>query len=254
MTEIIIGGDSRGWNGALPPGTAYRFWCIKMTQGLLSWLPDDVLKKQWLVTPNYGLNRLPFHYFSNPIWQDPVGYGEKQAKHLYNAVMALGSGLGELPPAIDLEERAGLKGKGIVKSMRACVEKTAEFFNKKVVIYSAGWFWDNWVYPYLDGWKPWETCYLWEADPLPDTTIKGDWPQPAHLTQIALDHAAPGFNAAIDTNHALRSWWDEVTAKPKPEPVPVPDPVVPTECKECQELKKRASVVVLAAVDLADLL
>lgn len=252
---LVEGFDSRGWNGYFPPGYEHlKFAGIKISQGK-KWDPKDLwmLQRQWdWAKSKYDLMRLPFHFWKgHRSWEDPIQEGKSQAYYFHNSITKrFGGDFGELPPAIDGEDRflGMVTGKPLVHNFRACLEKTADLWNKVPGIYSAGWWWNKYIYPYLDGWKPWEEYWLWEADPPPPTPISGWGDEIGAITQVKLDTQMLGWNAVIDIDQTTQEWIDKVLG------VATPDPTDPPPVEECGELKKRAAKVVLAAVEMAELL
>lgn len=71
------------------------------------------------------------------------------------------------------------------------------------------------------------------------------------------DYGVGSTNVDLDVFNGnvmdMRSYF-MVDQQPVPDPEPAPDSVDPSECAECRELKKRASAVVLASVELSKLL
>ena len=276
MAEIINGFDDRDWNGVLSEQLAayWKFVGIKVSQGQ-GWYPSDraVLQLQWKrANKNYGLLRIPFHFYLQPtFYTEPIGYGINQALNFYNTMRdennADVQGWGELPPAIDMENKfigmAGAEARALC--FKACLDKTEELWDRRPMIYTAGWIWNSVMHDEFEKLVPeyWKVYDLWEADPPPDTDIKG-WGKTNSIQQVNLDGYYPGYGSgAIDLDETTQAWIDKVTAvslPPNPEPVPVPDPepipdpVDPGECESCRELKKRAAEVVLAVVSLSELL
>ena len=219
MTIIVEGFDSRYWDGVLSPEyqKTMKYVGIKMSQGK-NWIPREkygLLVRQWLrANKNYGLLRLPFHYWlpSWP-WYNHKKYGEEQAENFYERMMhQFEEQKGELPPAIDVESRfAGMaSGEHRVICLRGCLDRTAELWNLSPGIYTATWYWDKYIAPYTGDWKYWEEHWLWEADPPPDTHIKG-WGDTNAIQQVALDKSVPGFNAKVDFNETTQAWLDSVS-------------------------------------------
>ena len=98
------------------------------------------------------------------------------------------------------------------------------------MIYTRGSYWDKYVHPYFVQLVPeyWKKYELWEADPPPDTSIKG-WGDTNSIQQIVLDQPYPGFSGGIDINETTQAWLDKFL---KPEP-PLPPP--PVDCGPAQK-------------------
>lgn len=223
---IVEGFDARYWDGVLSLAhqRRFKFAGIKTSQGT-RWTPREgwgVLQRQWnRANSRYGLLRLPFHYLTMPYpWTEPVQYGKDQAKNMFNTIRdVFGNDYGELPPAIDVEQRyAGMAGgDNRVATLKACLEKTTRLWNKVPLIYTATWYWDKYIHPYVGSWQYWKEYDLWEADPPPDTAIKG-WVDGGVVTQVLLDTTLPGFNSGIDLNETTQEWIDSVTKPTAPPP------------------------------------
>jgi hypothetical protein len=221
--EYYEGFDARYWDGMLSPELVERFWFagIKMSQAQW-WNPSEgwaLLQKQWQRAKFYGLMRLPFHYWLPPLtYQPPVEYGKNQGDNFYNTMLdKFGGDPGEMNPAIDVESRRVGAWTGVkrVNCLRACLDRTAELWNKPVMIYTAKWYWNVHIHPYVGDWKYWEEHELWEADPPPDTPIAG-WVNGGPLTQMALGTTLPGFNTKIDIDEAEASWFEQFLPAPPP--------------------------------------
>ncbi|NIR63987.1 MAG: hypothetical protein GWN76_08495 [candidate division Zixibacteria bacterium] len=140
-------------------------------------------------------------------------YGKAQADNFFNTIAEHFEGdYGELPPVIDLEHRrTGISGECRVKCYRALLDRTAELWNQAPMIYTAGWYWDTYVHPYVGDWKYWEEHELWEADPPPDTPIKG-WVDGGVVLQVALSSPLDGwkdpkgYQGKVDINETEDSW------------------------------------------------
>lgn len=227
--NIVKGFDSRGWNGILPAGYQdgyFKFYFQKVSQGQ-KWIPSDLaqLQKNWKRAKEvYSLPRGAFHFTLMPtFYTDPIAYGKAQGDNFYYTLKnKYGAEFGELPPVIDVENRyTGMAGGDKrVLMLRALLDKTAELFDQSPMIYTAGWYWDAYIHPYVGDWRYWEEYELWEADPPPDTPIKG-WEEngiKAKVTQVKLDWTPPGFNTKIDLDETTQEWLDNNTGTPVPPP------------------------------------
>ena len=202
------GFDSRYWNGLMPDGYDYKFVGIKLSGGT-SFVPKEP-KVQWVRSVDHNLARLPFHYWRGSRLQDPTEHGIAQAEHFYKTMRTyFGGDPGELPPAIDCEDKHSRKGLATVTDIKACLIRTEELWGRRPMIYTAGHFWDSWCMPYADYWSDWSPYDydLWEADPPPDTSC-GKWDESV-IIQVLLDWSAPGFNAGIDVNKMQQWFWDK---------------------------------------------
>ena len=109
--------------------------------------------------------------------------------------MVATGGYGGIPPVLDIEDRYASKNKTTVDKAWTQLQEMEQRSGREVMVYSAGWYWDSWCAPFIPLSHPIYTKDLWEADPAPDTPIKG-WPSGGVMTQVILDWRAPGF---IDT-------------------------------------------------------
>jgi hypothetical protein len=235
--EIIEGFDKRDWNGYLTPENAKKFGLvgIKVSQGR-SWTPKDiaVLQKQWARANSiYKLARIPFHFWLAP-WpgQDYEQYGRDQAKNMFNGIKTkFKNDYGELPPAIDVEHRFFGMASGLprAKTLLGCLQKTEQLWGEVPLIYTAGYYWDKLVHPYFVQLVPeyWKYYELWEADPPPDTSIKG-WGDTNAIQQIVLDQPYPGFSGGVDINETTQEWLDKFL-KPELPPPPPPPNCIPAQ-------------------------
>ena len=230
MTDVL-GFDSRYWDGFYPEnkGYEYKFVGINVSQGTDNKIPGtnqdidlSAPTKQWKRSNRvYGLLRLPFHYWEGPsgLFTDPHKDGKAQAQNMYETLSEQHygkyNGMGELPPALDLEDTNAPKGRKSIQSIKACLVGLEQLFGREPIIYSAGWWFDQWIKPYFspDKFGGWDiySYDLWEADPPPDTPI-GEWePGNIAIIQYKLDIKKDGFNARIDENQTTQAWIDSVT-------------------------------------------
>ena len=210
---MIQGIDSRYWNGVLPPGYPCKFAGIKISEGTRTDLDLSMPLLQWKRCPDQDISRLPFHFWRGSRVKDPTEHGKAQANHFFKEKMKEGYNIGELPPAIDVEDRWAQKGLRTVTNIKACLEETQRLWGRKPLIYTAGWWWDSWCKPYADYWADWSPYdySLWEADPPPDTPC-GRWTKSC-ITQVQLDATVAGFNARIDVNLAEEAWYYKHTGE-----------------------------------------
>ena len=229
MAEIIQGFDDRDWTGFLTPEQVamWGFVGIKVSQGRV-WNPKDraLLQRQWeRANDNYGLLRIPFHYLLSPvIGQDPKLYGKQQAENFFTTMevknLADVRGWGELPPCIDVEHRRLLMPSGyhLAMNLKTCLDETEAWWDKVPLIYTATWYWDKYMHVEFEKLVPeyWKIYDLWEADPKPDTTIKG-WGDTNSVQQYELDFDYAGYPGELDLDETTQAWIDS-----RSQTVPIP--------------------------------
>lgn len=228
MTEIVKGLDSRYWGGLLPPGYDYEFAGIKISQGTKDNLDLSAPKKQWVMAPDQGLARLPFHFWKGSRLNDAEQHGKEQAEFFFDMMVKLDPNMGELPPCVDAEDKWARKGVQALIDICSCAKRTEELWGREPLLYTANWWWQQWIEPYhnfdRDKYNPYQ-YKLWEADPLPDTKEPGDWTKAdIAIVQVVLDWYAPGFvqlsgrKAGIDVDWAGKVWYDEQLGNTPPQP------------------------------------
>ena len=224
-----IGIDGRYWDGVIPTDfPTPAFIGLKATGFDIA---GDHLSRdfplQWAAAKRLGIPPLPFHWFtyrSNAF--DAAEHGRLQAEVFIDAIKAVGA-KAPMAVAIDVEDKPSLKGVRAVTALRACLlfVQAAGFHP---VIYSARWFWTDYLTPYAlyyhPTWSPYQYD-LWQADPPPDDPPFG-WPPAGQvIRQYYLDWSAPGFHAKIDVNWVRQTWVDRwLVANPEPVPAPAPPP------------------------------
>jgi hypothetical protein len=227
MDEIIYGWDSRYWDGILPPEYENHFsvYFQKVAQGV-GWVPSEgwnQLQLNWKrVKEVYRIPRGPYCYTIMPYHdQNMIQRGEIAADDYLRVINESFQGdQGELPPVVDLENvhpNMALE-EDLALFVRAKLERASEIFNKRPMVYTATWFWDQYIAPYVGDWKYYEEYELWEADPPPDTPIAG-WVNGGAVVQVALSKTIPGFNTVVDLNETTREWLNKqigVTPPPLP--------------------------------------
>ena len=243
MSEIVKGFDSRYWNGILPEGTDFELVGIKISQNY-NFIPSETLVQWQRALNEYGLLRLPFHYWeAPPSWEDAKINGQRQAQYMWDAMLGRYEGdLGELPPCLDMEDTADCSVHRRRQSIKHFLLTIEDLWGKRPMVYTAHWWFDryftNSAYPFrpedYGGWNIYDYD-LWNADP-PPTTAVGEWQMPAPVTQIVLETSYPGFNAGIDIDETTQEWIDRVTnvvVPPIPDTEPIDPPIV------CSDLDAR---------------
>jgi hypothetical protein len=226
---MIKGIDSRYWDGVIPPGYEdFEFVGIKISQGTKDNLDLSAPKRQWKLAPAQDLNRLPFHFWKGSTSADAEQDGIDQAEFFFDMMNKLDPGLGELPPCVDAEDKWALKGVRSLISICSCAKRTQELWGKEPLIYTASWWWNQWITPYDDFDRSKYDPYkykLWEADPPPDTREPGDWTKDdLAIIQVVLDWNAPGFrqlngrSVGIDIDWADEEWYMEQLSPTIPPP------------------------------------
>ena len=212
----IKGFDSRYWDGHLPPGYDFKFYIAKATQDTVFVSPE--FKGQWESAGRLGLNQGMYHYWRH--FADPQG----QAKN-YKDVSDEVGGPGYFPPIVDVEDPRAAKSLATANHAWNTVEAVEQKFGEEAVIYTANWWWQSWIEPFIPDSHPFYTRKLWEADPPPPTRIA--WPDDMIvMVQEILDWRAPGFNAGIDVNVITDLAWYNGLSGDEPSPPPGEEPTV----------------------------
>lgn len=122
---------------------------------------DSQFKRNWTEAKRVGIQRLPYHYFSNN--------RSDGLKQLENFLDYVGDDLGELPPVLDVEPIAGqtivnrqANENEVLAWLTECQARTG----KRPAIYTAAWAW-----PLCTTVPAWSTEYpLWVASYTAATT------------------------------------------------------------------------------------
>ncbi len=178
--------DNVDWNRARAAEVKFAF--MKAVDG--TW-EDKGFKGHWAGSKAAGLLRGVYHYYRDD--QDP----KAQAKKLFDVLTSTGD-LGELPPALDIEE---INNKTLTASkIKVCLEEIEKLFGRKPIIYTRATVWNPkigkvtwaaqyplWVAHYtVSGWtenhiqrtmattptlpSPWSTWAIWQiSDKAPAT-------------------------------------------------------------------------------------
>ena len=145
---------------------------------------------QWAALQSYSLPKGAFVFHRQN--SDAIG----TARRFHEYVGATGD-MGQLPPVVDFEDTRSAPSLALVEQMNDSLKAVEDLFGRECLIYTARWWWDRWAKPYVQDHHLFYGRELWEADPPPASPIAGEWTERA-VTQVSLDWAAPGWNAAID--------------------------------------------------------
>lgn len=195
MSEYVLGFDSRYWNGVFPQGYDYEFVYSKATEG--ESFVANTFRDQWLT----HLKKGAYHFWRHNA--DPAS----QARHFYNTVYNTGY-LGELPPVVDFEDGMAQRSVAMVLNIKECLYEVETLFGTRPMIYTAGWWWDQYVYPY-QGTQSFDDYELWVAH-YNEHIAQPRLPQGFthwEVWQYIGDWSAPDFNAGIDVNRAKPEWY-----------------------------------------------
>ena len=202
MLGRVKGFDSRYWDGNLPPGHGFEFYYAKATEGD-SWLSPEFWG-QWSAAQALGLKRGMYHF-----WR-AAGNQPVQARNF--ADIAKAASYGDLPLVMDFEDTRAPKDKTTFVKMALFYDILRGVVppEREIVIYTARWWWDTWVTPWLSKivWNPYYLP-LWEADPPPETQNPGEWTSNI-IQQTELDVMKPGILHDIDVDWMDRAYWDEL--------------------------------------------
>lgn len=194
------GFDSRWWKGIMPADSPYLFGYCKATEG--DGFTSQQFGLQMLALQHYGKLKGAFHFHRQ------ASNTTVAVTRFHTVVSSLDVPV-ELPPVCDFEDTRATPSLKLVDHMWAHVQEIEQKFGQECMIYSAGWWWDRWVKPYVQSRHKFYEKMLWEADPPPPTPI-GEWGEP-DVRQVRLDIMVPGFNAAIDENEATDLWFNSYT-------------------------------------------
>ncbi len=210
----IKGFDSRYWNGHLPTGYDYEFYIAKATQDDLFVSPE--FRGQWESAGQLGLKQGMYHYWRH--FSGPQGQAG-----LYKSVSDDVGGPGYFPPILDIEDPRADKSLATAHKAWNCLDAMEQLFGEEVLVYTANWWWQSWIEPFISDSHPFYDRKLWEADPPPPTRIA--WPDDKIvIIQEILDWHAPGFNAGIDQNIVNdEDWYNSLGGiqVPPPEDEPI---------------------------------
>jgi len=215
-----------------------KFVIIRAVVGTLE---DKLFKEHWAGSKAAGLLRGVYHYYRDD--QDP----KAQAKKLFDVLKSTGD-LGELPPALDIEEINNPKL--TVSKIKTCFEEIERLFGRPPIAYSRATVWNPkigkvswasryplWVAHYtISGWKenhlqrtanetkptlpsPWSNWDIWQITdqcPARDYGVSG--------TTLDLDFAEEATLKRLTGKSIPASTGDTPgggTIDPAPKPAPV---------------------------------
>ena len=102
----------------------------------------------------------------------------------------------DLPLVLDVELDGGQQPDQITACVRDCLRLSEQRFGRKPIIYTAQWFWNNWVQPSSD----WAQVDLWVASyGTADAVLPNGWSS-WKLWQYANNGQVPGIAADTDLN------------------------------------------------------
>lgn len=192
--------DSRWWNGVMPPGTPYKAYIAKATEGdnfISAQFPVQYRAAEQLFGP--ARSAWSFHRFaSNPM----------EAARLYHRVMLANGGYGVLPPVLDLEDTRAPADARTPAHAWIQLQEMEQLAGREVLCYTARWIWQRWA-AFVTSDQRFYDRMLWEADPEPDTLEPGLWSKSKlAMVQVRLDFNPGGFNAVIDESDADPVWFN----------------------------------------------
>lgn len=216
--------DSRYWDGRIPANPDYSWikgYIAKATSG------DFFTSPEFYMQYTKGRELFGAAHSAWSFWKaasDPVA----SAVRYHDAVMNAG-GYGGIPPIIDIEDRYAPKSALNIENIWTQIQEMENLSGREVMPYSAGWYWDTWVAPWVPLSHPIYDKILWEADPGPDTSIIG-WPDGGTMVQRILDWYAEGFTTTLggplridisDVPEAVYNQWVNPTSPPETETITV---------------------------------
>jgi len=200
MPEWLEGFDSRYWDGRVPAMAPFRFFLGKATE---CWRSVSYANSLLL----FQLDAAFVAGWDAGAWLYHRGQGRpvEAARFYHHFTVTLGL---TFPPIVDTEDTLSYPGRLLAENLWATVQEVEQRFGKAALIYSARWYFDRWLKPWLPAGHPIYERDLWEADPPPDTAEPGHFHKPVGV-QYKLDGSAPGWNAKIDLDRFERTWYSK---------------------------------------------
>ena len=163
------------WNAAHAAGVTHAY--IKASDGG-GWV-DPKFKENWQGAKDVGIQRGAYHYYRNhvaPLTQAALFLEQ------------LGDDVGEMPPALDVEDTGSIL---VADHLLIWLEDVESKSGARPVIYTAKWYWDEhvtgatwasyyklWVAHYTDSGqvmipKDWNNWWLWQYSSTGDGELYG---------------------------------------------------------------------------------
>jgi len=135
------GFDISHWNGTvfwIDVPDEYCWCYIKSTES--DDFQDELFPQHWLGAYQENKLRSPYHFWRYA--KTP----KENVDNYYSYVREQGLGLGELPPILDVEDVYAPKSPWVLyEHILECLQRIEDSFQVEPWIYSAAWYWDEWV-------------------------------------------------------------------------------------------------------------
>ena len=203
---MIKGIDISHWQGIIDWDKIpieYKFVFMKASEG--SGFIDNKFSLNWFESKG-ELLRGAYHFWRYAF--DP----DEQAQHFYDTVSSTGD-LGELPPVVDIEDTRAPKGGDISVKVNEMLTRTSELFGKKPIVYTAKWYWNEWLASQaFGGYDLWVAHYrpTWLKPYLPAGWA--DW----QIWQHSSKGSVPGIGGNCDLNVAKDAWYESYATQEPP--------------------------------------
>lgn len=189
MTIKIPGIDVSRWQGEInwkSVATAGdRFAVIRASVG--DQYTDPRFLINWNGAKDAGLLVSAYHVLK------PTLSAESQMNHLRNT---LGDRKSDLPLVLDIELHDGLAPADVTACIRECLKMVRRIDERKPIIYTAKWFWNNYVLPSSE----WSQYDLWVANyDVSAPALPVGWNE-WKFWQYSQEGKVPGIGAKTDLN------------------------------------------------------
>lgn len=128
--DVSVWQGTIDWNKVAKSGV--KFAIARVSHGVK--IKDTQFKRNWLEIKKKGLVRGAYQYFM------PNQSATQQANIICNAIGKLGPG--DLPPVLDIEERAGMSGAAIKKAIDTWVKIVKKKTGLTPIVYTSPGFWN----------------------------------------------------------------------------------------------------------------
>jgi len=138
MILYVKGFDISHWNGTLfwtDIPDEFKWCFIKATEG--DTFKDELFPQHWQGAYQENILRAAYHF-----WR----YSSTPASQVAKFRDYVGEDIGEIPPVFDIEDVYAPKLPWkLYEHILECLQLIEAEFGKKPIIYTAAWYWDEWV-------------------------------------------------------------------------------------------------------------
>jgi len=204
--------DVSRWQGEINwemvAAAGYRFAVIRTTVG--NYYTDPRFYENWSGARNAGLLVSAYHVVT------PEHSAGSQIDRFFDV---LGDRKADLPIVLDVELSRGVSPAGITTCVKDCLQMVEQRDDRKPVIYTAKWFWNDHV---LES-PEWSAYDLWVANyGISTPSLPAGWSE-WKLWQHSDKGRVPGIAATTNLNHFAKSYNDllaYINAEPEDEAPP----------------------------------